>query len=60
MKLETDFSSSKNSRTGRPKSALSVKNIARVKRKFENSPRRSTRTLKLSTTVWRARVLRKS
>ena len=61
-KLETDCTLVKNTSTGRPKSALSEKNISRVQRKLENSPRRSTRTLsrelKLSaTSVWR--ILRK-
>ena len=61
-KLETDCTLIKNTCTGRPKSALSKKNIKWVQRKLENSPRRSTTTLgrepKLSTTsVWR--ILRK-
>ena len=61
-KLETDCSLVKNGRTGRPKSALSEKNVMRVKNKLESSPRRSTRTLsrelKLSqTAVWK--ILRK-
>ena len=58
-KLETDCTLVKNTSTGRPKSALSEKNISRVQRKLENSPRRTlSRELKLSTTsVWR--ILRK-
>ena len=61
-KLETDCSLVKNGRTGRPKSALSEKNVMRVKKKLESCPRRSTRTLsrelKLSrTAVWK--ILRK-
>ena len=60
--LETVCSLVNNTSTGRPKSALSDKNITREKIKVENSPTRLARTfsreLKLSTTsVWR--ILRK-
>jgi hypothetical protein len=61
-KLETDCSLVKNTSSGRPKLALSADSITRVKRKLQNSPIRSTRTLsrevKLSnTSAWR--ILRK-
>lgn len=57
-KLEKDCTMEKGHSSGRPKSALSDKNIARVQQKLEHSPRRSTRRvskeLKLSqTSVWR-------
>ena len=57
-KLETDLTLLPGRHTGRPKSAVIDKNVEKIKRSLEESPRRSVRDLsrrtKLSsTTVWR-------